>query len=583
MLVRYGRPQYCVGMMRGIALCSVMLFWPNVASAQASAAPPTATPSPQVSNVQSGSAVPASKKGGGTSPAAVASAEASTLPQIKSVSADGASGVPMPLLWFLTVIAVVAGTFWLLRWVFPKINAGRAGPVLGTLITLYLIGLFSMPFMGLDGSGWLVLVFVALAVSLAAAFFGFLFGLPQTVHQSTVGQAPANPTGTPLGGNGSTSAVVSTSQSSQDADGTLRPSTNLENVADSLTKYVTGAAFASLAATAAYVDGFGKFIGQAITGSAAPVLAGMTLIAYSALGFIISYIVTRIFLSESFRDADNRLLNKASEIFNAVLPDVGDDATVEQKALANQIIKLSFERLTRDSERLAWARAQDIVGDEPKARIAYASLYATNPNDVDVIIEFATALYDDAAFKDNDFILSLIDKAKSLVRDDDEERQARIAALKAATYLYVSGGYPKTILIVNDALKRGLSPSMTFRFHRACAFGQMYRAYKDNNKLGKDDDIEITTRITMDTAITFTLGAKYRALFPPVVNPDTNSTEDDLQAFAHDHPDYVKQFGFKQPDYPNPRSDGEPILVQPLPDAVSPPLTPAEMAKNAPP
>jgi hypothetical protein len=506
------------------------------------------------------------------------SPSASVSPQPTAGGGDGRSGGFSAWLWMLTVLAVVGGIVWFFRWAFRGEDANRMARILGTLTCLYILGAVSTPFLGLPGNGWLVLNLVGFGVSILAGLIGFLFGLPQTVRQVV-----AAPTTAPSTKDGTThaSAVVSTSVTPQDSDGGLRPSTNLETVAEQLTKYATGAAFASVAAAAGYVATFGDWIYKAIPVPEARVLGGMFFIGYGALGFVIAYIVTRTDVSESFRNADDRVLHRGSEVLAASLPDVGEDANDEQRYLAAAIVKQAYQRLSQDSQRLTWARAQVIQGDYGQARMAYAALYASNAHDPDIIMEFATALYNDSTFDDDQFVLHLIGQAKRLVRADDAERQARIANLTAATYLYVSGGYVNSILAANDLLGRGIAPTKTLRFYRACGFGQMYRAYKDNGKLTAADDAELSLRITMDSAITIALGNRYRGLVVAVANPHAGSTDDDLTAFAADHPEYAtKTIGLAAPPaYPDPRSDGEPVLVYPLPGGV----TPAVMASQSPP
>lgn len=98
------------------------------------------------------------------------------------------------------------------------------------------------------------------------------------------------------------------------------------------------------------------------------------------------------------------------------------------------------------------------------------------------------------------------------------------------------------------------------RMRRAARpFGQLYRALKDAKRLSTDDDPAITQRVTNDTAITVAFGEQYREQVVAVASPPEGSDDDDLQAFAHDHPKYAKDpLGLTQPPpYPDPKASGE--------------------------
>lgn len=477
--------------------------------------------------------------------------------------------------WVALVLVVGGALVAVLRYLSNRSQTDdHARGVIAALIALYLLGMLSTLFVAPDA--WLILVLVAFCVSLISGGIGFLFGLPQTTRETVTTQTDGT------NGSANKTAIISTAQTPQ-AQGGLRPSTNLETVADSLTKYVAGGALVSLGASAAYVDAFGKWVAQAVPSAPAAVgvLGGVFLIGYGSLGFLIGYIVTRTELSESFNLADAKLLHQATQCIDAVLPDTPEKATKEEQGIAASIVRqFSFASLRSEQERLTWARAQAILNHKEEARNAYAALYGSNPKNPDIVIEYATACYNDDKFDDCRFILALLEDASNLPdAKNDAERKKRIAALKAVTYLYVKGGYVDAIETVNDFLDTGLTPAKTLRFYRACGFAQMYRARKSAGKLtvGDSDDQAITDRITMDTAVTTGFGPDYKALFTQcVVPPDDSPKEDDFQAFTADHPDYAKMLGVPKPPYP---TNADPPLVDPLPGN----KTPAQLAQESPP
>lgn len=480
-----------------------------------------------------------------------------------------ANGAYAPI-WLVGVLLVVAGITWLLQWVFSKSAMDRRQrDVLAAMVGLYVLGMAVPPFLPLRGvSDWVVIDFVALMTSLGAAFFGFLFGLPQTIQTSG---GPATPD--------------SASGAMRVGAYRARPSTNLETVAEQLTKFITGAAFASIALAAGYIDRFGTLVAGSLTQPAPPaasIIGDMVLVGYATLGFTISYIVTRTELSLAFRQADAELLNEASARISEELPDIGPaDVTNELRTIAKRIATIPFESLRYDEERLTWSRAQAIVGDWAKARTGYAKLYAARMKDPDIIIEYATAVYNDDPRGEHDLVLSLL-KSAAGVAGTDSRRRSRIDALTAAAYLYVSGGYVSTIETVNASLELGVEASRNLRYYRACAFGQLYRAYTDARRLTKPDEDQITKRITNDSVITAAFGDTYRKELIDVVFPSKDSPEDDdLQAFASTHPEYVRRVlgvTTDPPPYPKPRPNGEPRLVTPLPGG----KTPAQLAEDSP-
>jgi hypothetical protein len=161
----------------------------------------------------------------------------------------------------------------------------------------------------------------------------------------------------------------------------------------------------------------------------------------------------------------------------------------------------------------------------------------------------------------------------------DDERQTRIGALLAAAYLYVpNGGYLETIEEVNELLDARTAAPKYVRYYRACAFGQLYRAFRDTTptSLTDDDKKEIADRIESDTRIALSVGVSPEK-FSAVVNPSRDRPDDDdLQAFAADHPAYATDvLGLPAaPGQPQDRKD-KPVAV-PLPGGKKP----GELAKG---
>ena len=473
----------------------------------------------------------------------------SSIPPIGSVGTIGWSAG-----WLVVTLAFVVGVVLVLHFTLGDRDedGGRISLVMGSLIAIYVIGLCSLALLPLRAfQDWMLLAITAIMISLTAAVFGFILGLPR----------PQSP--------------------SQDSDAILQPGTNLVTISNSLTQYLTGAAFASLAAASGYVDAFGQLVQSSLTyGQGWGRLAGdMILVGYGSMGFLISYILTSTVGAVAFLKYDQKLLGKGKSEINWALPDVGASANAEQTALAQKIAALPFSSMKNAQQQLIWARAQVIVHAYGPARRAYAALYASSPNDPDVLIEFATALYNDPSFLDPSYILNIISDACKQIADTDSQRQSRLLALKAATYLYVPGRYVDSIEVVNDFIRKRLPPTKTMHFYRACGFGQLYRAYRDNNAftLGDSTDKALSARIIADVSVTIGFGPDYLAEVvivseDPSSRPPDRVEDDDLQAFAADHSAYAAMVGLPGPPQQTDRkSPRQPLFVAqlPAPDAAT--------------
>ena len=445
-------------------------------------------------------------------------------------------------------MALVAGVVLVLQFTLGDRDeeGGRISVVMGSLVGIYVIGLCSLALLPLRAfQDWMLLAVTAIMISLTAAVFGFILGLPRLQNAS------------------------------QDSDAILQPGTNLVTISNSLTQYLTGAAFASLAVAAGYVDAFGQLVEHSLTyGQGWGRLAGdMILIGYASLGFLMSYILTSTIGAIAFLKYDQKLLGKGKQEISWALPDNVASANAEQTALAEKIVKLPFSSMKTEQQQITWARAQVIVKAYGTARRAYAALYASSPNDPDVLIEFATALYNDPSFQDPSYVLQILGDAWKLVSDSDAVRLSRLLALKAATNLYVPGGYVEAIEVVNDFIRRRLPATKTMHFYRACGFGQLYRAYRDNNAfaIGDSTDKALSARIISDVSVTLGFGKEYSdevviVSEDPSSRPPDRIDDDDLQAFAADHPAYAAMVGLQAPpQQTDPKSPREPQYVSQLP------------------
>lgn len=153
---------------------------------------------------------------------------------------------------------------------------------------------------------------VELAIGAAALvgglFFGFLFGIPRTTQASAVIDGAAN------------------APSHID----YRPSNNLEQVSDWLTKILLGAGLVQFEELRAHLAATGQSIENAIGGAATGAVTQVTVVAFSVLGFLSGFLWTRVYYSAIQAGADQGILKliaaqeRTEKKVAAVLDSVGE-------------------------------------------------------------------------------------------------------------------------------------------------------------------------------------------------------------------------------------------------------------------
>ncbi|GAB2802758.1 hypothetical protein GCM10027275_56280 [Rhabdobacter roseus] len=130
---------------------------------------------------------------------------------------------------------------------------------------------------------------------------GFLFGIPKILQ----GRQPTDEQG----------------RSSQH-----RPNTNLEEISDWLTKIIVGLGLVQLKTIPGRVQETSEYIAGKIATSplqigAATTLTGSILVYFPVVGFLGGYLVTRMYLSNAIREADERL-NEPSDAMKEIVKNV---------------------------------------------------------------------------------------------------------------------------------------------------------------------------------------------------------------------------------------------------------------------
>ncbi len=199
---------------------------------------------------------------------------------------------------------------------------------------------------GVFGGGALL----GLAALLCGAVLGFVFGIPRASRQ---GSEMNVRNGNGAGGEGPPST------------GKARPNTNLEEISDWLTKIIVGLGLTKLGRIPEYIQRFTYFIAHS-PGCPQPgceplpeTVAFSVVASFGASGFLLGYLLTRLFLQQAFTDAES--VEKALEKVNAeavssaptdvspqgALPFPKDPVTEGDVARTQQVRALTTKGLSR--------------------------------------------------------------------------------------------------------------------------------------------------------------------------------------------------------------------------------------------
>jgi len=416
--------------------------------------------------------------------------------------------------------------------------------VLGTFV---IGGLTAIPFAfrlpGLVTRGlhpWLAAEFTALGNMLVGTLFGFLFGLPHFNDPVAVS--------VPSGGSGTSTNVVATPL--------FTPSSNLEKISNQLVVLFSGAAFASLLTIPHYIASFAAFFSDGIHGHESTLLGAAIITYFGPLGFINAYIVTRTVGAQAFARSDVALMGIASDLTNnlAPVPDTAFAATgtarggggtvlsADDLAKLNDVVAVSFSSLDTPEKLQTWGRAQFALGNVASARQAFDRAYATAPTNPRVVLDYATALYQDPSWNDFGYVLDKVELADALEQKNSANvtptLRARTLALKAATKLYLPDGYVDAISIVSGLIQDATLPvQQVEHFYRACGLGQLAWAYAkaDLIAVGDHDWNALIDAIIFDAAVAMAMSDSLRKQVLMVADPSAGRSIDqdcDLQFVA---------------------------------------------------
>jgi len=449
-----------------------------------------------------------------------------------------------------------------------------AGPaLLATIPLLAFLGLLAIPFAPNLGAGnWIPVEALAVALFVAGAFLGFLYGLP-VIDPDAVKAAAAS------------------------AGTFLRPGTKLDAVIDSIMPVLTGGVLTYAITQAAHFNTVFLRLANLPSNSSSQLL-GMAILAYfTPLGFILSYSLTSTVGALAFKRAQETLVLQ-SDIVRAFpnLPDLPNEPTDDERAAAATIAKVPYASLRGAAEKATWARAQTILKNYPDALKAYQDAIVLDPRNAPLILDYATAIYNEPDIDDVDLVLQQVDRARSLCGPNvPPALQQRINALTAAAKLYKPGSYEDVIVLVNGWISSAVPTTPFARFYRACAFGQLYESNAPAAlpnappfvTLPPADDAPLKALVRNDVALTLVASpdagpANVKLVMDPGAGR-TNAQDDDMQLLAADDPQLRAIAGIANvPPAPAPPHPPPPTGVVPDPATAEAGTLGAWIAANCP-
>jgi hypothetical protein len=231
-----------------------------------------------------------------------------------------------------------------------------------------------------SASVFAVAILVAGAAFLAGALLGLLFGIPRYLSTDA-------PTAPPVGGAGAADQRA--------GGGRYTPNTNLEQISDWLTKIIVGVSLVELRGIAAATRRLVDFLAPGLGGAtSSPAFASALVVAYTVTGFIVAYLVTRLYLGRAFAEADDLTtrLHKVEQVqqqqelsFAAVTLanrylelDPGDnsitqDALNEAVTAANELARVQIFNLAHEK------RNKGTAAQKKRAAGLFRALIASDP------------------------------------------------------------------------------------------------------------------------------------------------------------------------------------------------------------
>ncbi len=306
---------------------------------------------------------------------------------------------------------------------------------------------------------------------------GFLFGIPRTL----------------------TGSLNDRSAEAKRAGGaTYQVNTNLERVSDWLTTIIVGGTVTQLAKFPEYWAGVGDSFAASVDVRPSGVwrmTGSSSCLFFLVVGFLASYLLTRMYLAGAMQRADglgetlvsriSSLTNEELQILEAAPLYYGAENppfSEQAKKVAQKVLELPLEDLGSWRDIRVWAKAQLAEGKWREAGDAYARALEMVPNDAELRLGYAIVLGQSAAQKS--LVLGQLELARDSVMPASHP-DLRKNVFKSLTYAQLFLKRPESFQKVLESSREYFtqksSPlSAGILFNVACAYGQAHRWLADD-------------------------------------------------------------------------------------------------------
>lgn len=228
----------------------------------------------------------------------------------------------------------------------------------------------------------------SLGFCVSGMLLGFLFGIPRSLPSGTVNMPPAEErtNGKRRAGDEPAAMEAAAGTSNTIFLGTPSPmeiNSNLVEVSDWLTKIIVGVGLIELKSLPATARGIAAFIAPslAIEADTARAVVGGVMLFFSVHGFLIGYLLTRIYLSIMIKRADTLVQNESIRLESGREIEVTELSRLQQKSLEDMqeaVTGLLLARTNDDGQPAVASLASMPKAQKPPSRVLWLDDHPRN-------------------------------------------------------------------------------------------------------------------------------------------------------------------------------------------------------------
>ncbi|OYO28928.1 response regulator [Janthinobacterium sp. PC23-8] len=228
----------------------------------------------------------------------------------------------------------------------------------------------------------------SLGFCVSGMLLGFLFGIPRSLPSGTVNMPPAEERSNGKRRSGDEPGAMETAAGASNTMflGTPSPmeiNSNLVEVSDWLTKIIVGVGLIELKSLPATAQGVAAYIAPslAIETDTARAVVGGVMLFFSVHGFLIGYLLTRIYLSIMLKRADSLVKNESVRLESGKEIEVTELSRLQQKSLEDlqeAVTRLLLARTAGDGEPAVASLAGLPTAQKPSVRVLWLDDHPRN-------------------------------------------------------------------------------------------------------------------------------------------------------------------------------------------------------------